>query len=204
MKIPSTRPRAPCVFRFNSTEMASPARTLQSQRSLWSFAKLDIFPVSSIFSILLSNPRVATKTGLARWIRTCFACPSTGIKGTRETQRRIQEDAGRRDGFQHGQQRNHDFHRVSNSAHGRAHARSFSSVALRRPLNLYRKRDDRKRASGWRRFSRWNLETRLCCGAKLEIWNWNENWCSERDFILYLLMDKIRELIKNIYRGENS
>lgn len=96
MKIPSTRPRAPCVFRFNSTEMASPARTLQSQRPLWSFAKLDIFPVSSIFSILLSNPRVATKTGLARWIRTCFACPSTGIKGTRETQRRIQEDAGRR------------------------------------------------------------------------------------------------------------
>lgn len=31
-KIPSTRPRAPCVFRFNSTEMAS--RTLQSQRPL--------------------------------------------------------------------------------------------------------------------------------------------------------------------------
>lgn len=67
------------------------------------------------------------------------------VKGTRETQRRIQEDAGRRNGFHHGQQRNHDFHRVSNSAHGRAHARSFSSVALRRPLNLYRKRDDRNK-----------------------------------------------------------
>lgn len=68
-----------------------------------------------------------------------------GIKGTRETQRRIREDAGRRNGFHHGQQRNHDFHRVSNSAHGRAHARTFSSLALRRPLNLYRDRDDRNK-----------------------------------------------------------
>lgn len=176
------------VFRFNFTKMAS--RTLQSQRP-----EYDHSPSWTYFLFLQfspSNPGIARKQawlgGYGRASRVLRL-----VKGTRETQRRIQEDAGRRNSFHLGQQRNHDFHRVSNSAHGRAHARSFSSVTLRRPLNLYRNRDDRNKVrvhpvGGDFRGEMWKCD--YVAGPQLEIWNWDENWYSERNFI-YVFVDKI-------------
>lgn len=187
MKIPSIRPS--CVFRFNSTEMASLPRYNLGGRydhsPSWTYFLFLQFSPSSILS---KSPVLERKQAwLGGYTRgRASRVLRLGIKGTRETQRRIREDAGRRNGFHHGQQRNHDFHRVSNSAHGRAHARTFSSLALRRPLNLYRDRDDRNKVRvhpvrGDFRGEIWKCDYVARLNSKFGIWN--ENWCREILFI---------------------
>lgn len=185
MKIPSIRPS--CVFRFNSTEMASLPRYNLGGRydhsPSWTYFLFLQFSPSSILS---KSPALEWKQAwLGGYTRTCFACPSTGYKrdkGNAEADTR----GCRWNGFHHGQQRNHDFHRVSNSAHGRAHARTFSSLALRRPLNLYRDRDDRNKVRvhpvpGDFRGEIWKCDYVAGLNSKFGIWN--ENWCREILFI---------------------
>lgn len=185
MKIPSIRPS--CVFRFNSTEMASLPRYNLGGRydhsPSWTYFLFLQFSPSSILS---KSPVLERKQAwLGGYTRTCFACPSTGYKrdkGNAEADTRGCRQEERLPPRSATKSRLPS----SFSAHGRAHARTFSSLALRRPLNLYRDRDDRNKVRvhpvrGDFRGEIWKCDYVARLNSKFGIWN--ENWCREILFI---------------------